>query len=164
MAHFIDTKSNETTANILVDNRPRVAQFTTDGKQLWVSAEIGGTVSIIDVGKKEVVHKISFEIPGINADAIQPVGVRINKAGTKAFVALGPANRIAVVDAKTYKVEKYILVGQRVWNLAFTPDEKLILTTNGTSNDVTVIDVKKQRGYKSIPVGRYPWGIVISDK
>ena len=163
MAHFIDTKTNETVANILVDNRPRVAQFTSDGKQLWVSAEIGGTVTIIDADKKVPIHKISFEIPGINADAIQPVGIRINKAGTKAFVALGPANRIAVIDAKTFKVEKYILVGQRVWNLAFTPDEKLILTTNGTSNDVTVVDVKKQRAFKSITVGRYPWGIVIAN-
>jgi hypothetical protein len=28
-----------------------------------------------------------------------------------------------------------------VWQLAFTPDEKLLFTTNGTSNDVTAIDV-----------------------
>ncbi|MEO1543261.1 MAG: YVTN family beta-propeller repeat protein [Pseudomonadota bacterium] len=160
MAHFIDTKTNETVANILVDNRPRVAQFTPDGKLLWVSAEIGGTVTIIDVATKEPIHKINFEIQGINADAIQPVGVRINKEGTKAFVALGPANRVAIVNAKTYEVEKYILTGQRVWNLAFTPDEKYIYTTNGVSNDVTVIDVAKQRAVRSIRVGRYPWGVV----
>ena len=162
MAHFIDTETNETIANILVDNRPRVAQFTSDGKLLWVSAEIGGTVTIIDVETKKPIHKITFEIPGVNADAIQPVGIRINKAGTKAFVALGPANRIAVINAKTFEVEKYILVGQRVWNLAFTPDEKLILTTNGTSNDVTAVDVRKERAFKSITVGRYPWGVVVA--
>ena len=40
------------------------------------------------------------------------------------FVALGPANRIAVIDQKTKKLIKYLLVGQRVWQLAFTPDEK----------------------------------------
>lgn len=162
MAHFIDTKTNETIANILVDNRPRVAQFTPDGKFLWVSAEIGGTVTIIDVEKKEPIQKITFDIDGINADAIQPVGVRIDSTGTKAFVALGPANRIAVIDAKTYEVEKYILVGQRVWNLAFTPDEKFIYTTNGVSNDVTVIDVAKLRAFRSIRVGRFPWGVVTS--
>jgi hypothetical protein len=42
---------------------------------------------------------------------IQPVGVRILKDGSKAFVALGPANHIAVVNAKTFKVEQYLLVG-----------------------------------------------------
>ena len=137
MAHFIDTKTNETVDNILVDSRPRVAEFNSDGTQLWVSAEIGGTVTIIDPAARKVIHKVTFEIPGVSKDAIQPVGVRITKDGSKAFVALGPANRVAVVDAKTFKVEKYLLVGQRVWNLAFTPDEKLMVTTNGTSNDVS---------------------------
>lgn len=162
MAHFIDTKTNETIENILVDSRPRVAEFNTDGSQLWVSAEIGGTVSIIDPAAKKIIHKITFEIPGVSKDAIQPVGVRISKDGTKAFVALGPANRVAVIDAKTFAVEKYLLVGQRVWNLAFSPDEKHLVTTNGTSNDVSVIDVAALKVIKSIPTGRYPWGVVIA--
>ena len=81
----------------------------------------------------------------MNQDAIQPVGVRITKDGKRAFVALGPANRVAVIDTATFKVERYLLVGQRVWQLAFTPDEKLLFTTNGTSNDVSVIDVERLR-------------------
>ena len=145
MAHFITTDGYKNVENILVDNRPRVAEFKSDGSEVWVSAEIGGTVSVIDPAQKKVTHKINFEIQGITKDAIQPVGVRFNQDNTKAFVALGPANRVAVVDAKTYKVEKYILVGQRVWKLGFTPDYKLLFTTNGTSNDVTVIDVAQRR-------------------
>jgi PQQ-dependent catabolism-associated beta-propeller protein len=162
MAHFIDVETHETVANVLVDARPRVAQFTADGSQVWVSAEIGGTVSIIDAKKREIIHKIKFEIPGITQDAIQPVGIRISKDDTKAFVALGPANRVAVIDAKTFKVLKYLLVGQRVWNLAFTPDEKLLFTTNGNSNDVSVIDVANLKVIKSVQVGRFPWGVVVS--
>ena len=128
---------------MLVDSRPRVAEFTADGSQVWVSAEIGGTVTVIDPKTRKILGKIEFEIPGVNQDAIQPVGVRITKDGKRAFVALGPANRVAVVDAATFKVERYLLVGQRVWQLAFTPDEKLLFTTNGTSNDVSVIDVEQ---------------------
>jgi YVTN family beta-propeller protein len=77
-------------------------------------------------------------------------------------VALGPANRVAVIDTKTFKVLKYILVGQRVWHMAFTPDYKYLLTTNGASNDVSVIDVASEKAFKSIKVGRYPWGVAIS--
>ena len=51
---------------------------------------------------------------------------------------------------------------QRVWQLAFTPDEKLLFTTNGSTNDVSVIDVEKLRVVRSIKVGRYPWGVVIA--
>jgi PQQ-dependent catabolism-associated beta-propeller protein len=162
MAHFIDTETNQTVDNVLVDARPRVAMFSPDGAQLWVSAEIGGTVSVIDPKAHKVIGKVTFEIQGINADAIQPVGVRISKDSKKAYVALGPANRVALVDTATLKVEKYLLVGQRVWNLAFTPDEKLLFTTNGSSNDVSVIDVERQRVVKSIKVGRYPWGVVVA--
>jgi YVTN family beta-propeller protein len=49
-----------------------------------------------------------------------------------------------------------------VWNLGFTPDYKLLFTTNGTSNDVTVIDVASEKAIKSIKTGRYPWGVVSS--
>ncbi len=106
--------------------------------------------------------KIGFEIPGVRAEAIQPVGVRVTRDGKKAFVALGPANRVAVVNGETYEVEDYLLVGQRVWQLAFTPDEKLLFTTNGASNDVSVIDVEALKVTKSIGVGRFPWGIAVS--
>jgi YVTN family beta-propeller protein len=48
-----------------------------------------------------------------------------------------------------------------VWNLAFSPDEKLVYTTNGVSNDVSVIDVDRLKVRKSIRVGRLPWGVVV---
>ena len=37
-------------------------------------------------------------------EALQPVGVRVTKDGKKVFVALGPSNRVAVVDGETWEV------------------------------------------------------------
>ena len=122
MAHFIDTSTRQIVANVLVDSRPRFAEFKRDGSELWVSSEIGGTVSIIDPAKHAVTGKITFEIPGLRREAIQPVGIGMTKDAKTAFIALGPANRIAVVDGTTHQVTKYLLVGQRVWHMAFTPD------------------------------------------
>jgi YVTN family beta-propeller protein len=90
--------------------------------------------------------------------------VRITKDDKTAFVALGPANRVAVVNAQTFEVEKYLLVGQRVWQLAFTPDEKYLISTNGNSNDISIIDVAKLEVIKSITVGRLPWGVVVAPR
>ncbi len=164
MAHFIDTETLEIVGNVLVDTRPRVAQFTPDGSEVWVSSEIGGTVSIIDTESHEIKHKISFEIPGLRAESIQPVGVKISSDGSdKVYIALGPSARVAVVNAKTYEVEKYLLVGPRVWNLEFSPDQKRLFTTNGVSGDVSVIDLEKQRVIKTVKVGRLPWGIVVRE-
>jgi YVTN family beta-propeller protein len=66
-----------------------------------------------------------------------------------------------VINAQTYQVEKYLLVGQRVWNLAFSPDQTRLYTTNGISNDVSIIDLVEQKVTKSVAVGRYPWGVAV---
>ena len=79
-------------------------------------------------------------------------------------MALGPANRIAVINGATHEIQKYLLVGQRVWHMAFTPNEKYPLTTNGVSNDVSIIDVANLKVTKTIQVGELPWGIAISQQ
>ena len=81
MAHFIDTQTRQIVANVLVDSRPRFAEFKHDGSELWVSSEVGGTVSVIDPVKREVSKKIAFDIPGLRKEAIQPVGINITKDG-----------------------------------------------------------------------------------
>jgi len=89
---------------------------------------------------------------------VQPVGVEFAEEARKAFVALGPSNHVAVVDMDDFEVEGYVLVGERVWHMAVTPDERYVFTTNGVSGDVTVIDVAAMEPVKSIKVGRFPWG------
>lgn len=161
MVHWVSTASNAVIDNTLVGQRPRVAVFNPAGTLLWVSSEVGGTVSIIDVATRKVIRTLRFAVKGVPQDKVQPVGIRLTRDGSLAFVALGPANHVAVVDPQTYEVKSYILVGQRVWQMAFTPDEKQLYTTNGVSGDVTVIDVAKLAPIKSIKVGRYPWGVAI---
>ena len=121
-----------------------------------MSSETGANVSVLDAKTRQVVKVIDFEIPGIRAEAIQPVGVRITGDGKLAFVALGPASRVAVIDTEAFEVKKYLLVGQRVWQLAFSPGESKLFTTSGVSNDVSVIDAKRLKVVKSITV-RVSW-------
>jgi len=161
MVHWIDAKTLEIKANTLVDPRPRALSFTADGKQLWVTSEMNSSTMIIDVASKAIIHTIKFAIPAVGQEKIQPVGVVIDARQNWAYVALGPANRVAVVDAKTYEVEKYLLVGARVWNLAFSPNQDRLYTTNGVSHDISIIDTQEHKVTKSIAVGRYPWGLVV---
>lgn len=158
MAHWIDTETQKIFANTLVDSRPRHAEFVKGGSELWVSSEIGGTVSVFDVATQAEQAKISFEVKGVHADRVQPVGFEMTAGDTHAYVALGPSNHVAVVNAETYEVEEYILVGRRVWHMDFNEDRTLAFTTNGVSGDVTVIDVAKRAPVKTIKVGRFPWG------
>jgi len=161
MVHWIDTATHTVIDNTPVGQRPRVAVFSPDGSRLWVSSEIGGTVTVIDVASRKVLKTISFAVKGVPKDKVQPVGIRLTNDGKTAFVALGPANHVAVVDPQSFEVKDYLLVGQRVWQMTFTPDQKQLLTTNGVSGDITVIDVDSLKPIKSIKVGRYPWGVAI---
>ena len=124
MAHFIDAKSHEVVANTLLGSRPRFSAYKSDGSELWVTSEVGGELSIIDPATQKIKTTVRFEIPGLQAEMIQPVGINLTKDGKFGFIDLGPANRVAVVDGATHAVVKYLLVGQRVWHGDFTPDEK----------------------------------------
>jgi YVTN family beta-propeller protein len=79
MAHFIDTATRQIVANVLVDARPRFAEFKRDGSELWVSSEIGGTVSRHRSGQAHGHRQDQFNIPGLRREAIQPVGISITK-------------------------------------------------------------------------------------
>ena len=127
----------------------------------WIAGG-GPALRSRDPASGEVLHKIAFEVPGIQSEFLQPVGVRVTGDGARVFVALGPSNRVAVVDGATWEVLDYLLVGQRVWQLAFTPDERYLISTNGNSNDVSVIDVEALEVIRSVPVGQQPWGVVVA--
>jgi len=89
MVHFIDTASREVVDNLLVGSRPRYSEFKSDGSELWVTSEIGGTLAIIDPATRQLKQTVTFEIPGLRSEAIQPVGINITKDGKLGFIDLG---------------------------------------------------------------------------
>ena len=92
-----------------------------------------------------------------------PVDLLMTADGKTAFVALGRANHVAVVDVASRKVTDYILVGKRPWGLALGRDEETLFVANGLSDDVSIIDVASHRVLKSVAVGRVPYGFLIDD-
>jgi PQQ-dependent catabolism-associated beta-propeller protein len=161
MVHMIDAHSLGLIDNLLVDTRPRFAAYSPDGKQIWVSSEIRGTVTVFDRATHRQIHKIAFSVPGVDAELVQAVGFVLTGDGAHAYVALGPANRVAEVDAHSFVIERLYLVGQRVWHVALSADEKRLYTANGNSSDISVIDIKNHEVLKSLGVGRGPWGVVV---
>ena len=161
MAHLIDTSTFEIVENVLVDSRPRFAEYTPDGKLLL---RLGRDRRHGQRHRPGEERGRSTRSPS-RCRACCPrrssrSAIRVTADGAKAYVALGPANRVAVVDTATWEVTDYLLVGQRVWQLAFSQDGKFLYTTNGNSNDISVIDVETDKVLKSVQVGEQPWGVV----
>ena len=163
LVHVIDLEQGEVIKDILVDTRPRRFALTPDGNELWVTAELAGIVNIIDLKTLKLVADIPFLPTGFRKEQVTPVDVLITTDGQRAYVALGRANHVAVVDVPKRKVIDYILVGKRSWGLALTADEKKLYVANGLSDDITIIDTASLKPIKSVPVGMVPYGILIDD-
>jgi YVTN family beta-propeller protein len=162
--HVIDTEAGEVIADVLVDTRPRRFALTPDARELWVSAELAGVVDILDVASLEIVGTIPFLPTGFRKEQVTPVDLLITRDGGTAYVALGRANHVAVVDVASRKVLDYILVGKRAWGLALSDDERTLYVANGRSDDISIIDTETRENVLSVPVGMVPYGILIDDR
>jgi PQQ-dependent catabolism-associated beta-propeller protein len=153
MVHVIDTASGKVVKNVTVGNRPRRFMITPDDKELWVSNELAGSVSIIDRADHSVKEEIKFEAKGFRPNDITPVGMIMSADGKTAWIGLGRANHVAVVDVPSRKVKSLVLVGKRAWGVALNRDESLLFVANGLSDDVSVVETAGPKTLRSVKGG-----------
>ncbi len=101
LVQVIDVAAKRVVKEIVTATRPRRFAITPDAKRVWVSDEIAGLVEIIDVATLAIVGQVTFDVPGLRHDEITPVDMAISRDGRTAYVTLGRANRVAVVDVAT---------------------------------------------------------------
>jgi YVTN family beta-propeller protein len=159
LVHFIDADSARLVDSVLVGTRPRDAQFSADGRQLWVSSETRATVTVFSMPDRKRLHTIDFDSDDRAPDTVQAVGIVL--APTRAFIALGRGNAVAEVDPVTFAIRRYFPVGQRNWGIGLSPDRKHLYAANGLSGNVTVIDLVANRPMATIAVSGKPWGVVV---
>jgi YVTN family beta-propeller protein len=144
------------------DQRPRHVEFTADGKQLWIAAEVGGTVQIVDVESRKIIETLKFAVPGVAAYRMLPCGIRFTPDGKTAVIALGRADHVALVDVATRTVRAYVPVGKRVWHLAISGDGTTAYAANGLSDTLSVIDLASAKVTATVATGAGPWGVTIA--
>jgi len=105
MVHVIDAASYRMLASVLVD--ARAAQRAVHARRQVdlgiVRAARHGLGSSTSRPAK-ITGKVAFACRALRARNIQAVGLVLTRDGTRAFVALGPANRVAEIDTRTLKV------------------------------------------------------------
>ncbi|WP_210202515.1 PQQ-dependent catabolism-associated beta-propeller protein [Alsobacter soli] len=163
LVHVIDVPSGKVVKDIVVGTRPRRFALSPDGKELWVSCEIAGIVDVIDTATLQSKGQISFLPKGMRREQVTPVDLVMTRDGKTAYVALGRANHVAVVDVASRAVKDYILVGRRPWGMRFSTDEKTLYVANGLSDDLSIVDLASGKVRKTVPVGMVPYGIIVDD-
>jgi PQQ-dependent catabolism-associated beta-propeller protein len=161
LVHVIDVAARRIVKDIPVGKRPR--RFLLAGGELWVSNELGASVSIIRTADHTVLQTLSFLPPGLRSEDVTPVGMALSPDGKTAYVGLGRANHVAVVDVASRQVKGYVLVGRRAWGLAVSRDGQRLYVANGLSDDLTIVDTQSLKALKTLRVGRVPHTVVVDD-
>ena len=136
---------------------------TPDGGEVWVTNELGASVTVLDAKTNVVKETVTFAPKGFRSDDVTPVGIAMTRDGRTAYVTLGRANHVAVVDVATRKVRDYVLVGNRAWGATLNRDESMLVVVNGLSDDISLVDTRTNKVLRSVPVGRVPHTAVIDD-
>jgi len=83
--------------------------------------------------------------------------------GKQIFVACNKSNEIVEVDAKEWKLVRRIPAGNGVYNLAVSPDSKLLVATNKRDASASIFDIATAKELARIPTRRkVVHGVVIS--
>lgn len=161
MVHVVDVASRKVVKNIAVGKRPR--RFLLTPAQLWVTNELGASVSVIGLADHAVQATIDFKPPGMRSEDVTPVGMALSGDGKTAYVGLGRANHVAVVDVASRQVRGYVLVGKRAWGLGLSRDGRRLYVANGMSDDLTIVDTAALKALKTVKAGRSPHSVVVDD-
>src|SRR5204863_452141 len=96
----IDARARNVAANILVDGRPRGVVFTPDGKRAYVTCEVAGTVDVIDVAARRVIHRIKLR------PVDHPVGLIVTRDGRTVYAATGRGDAVVSIDTVADRVTR----------------------------------------------------------
>lgn len=140
---------------IPVGRRGEGFDVAPDGKELWVANAGDGTVSIIDLGAKQVTGTLQANVPGANRLKFTPDGKLV-------FISsLGGAG-ITILDAATHKEVKRIDMPKGAAGIEMQPDGSRAFVACTGHNFVAVIDLKSLEITSRIDAGPQPDGLAWS--
>jgi YVTN family beta-propeller protein len=137
----VETASLTAIKTLSVGSIPSVAVFTPDEKKAYV-AHVSGGLSVIDVGRGEVVRRV----PGLQGAIV----LAISKDGRKVYVARGFDDTVGVLDTRTDRVRKTISAGRDAHSVWVSPDGRFAWIVNRLSNTISVLATDRDRVVRSI--------------
>ena len=137
---------------IKVGNGDEGFDVTLDGRELWAANSQDGTISIIDIAKKEVVQTLDANVRGANR-------LKFTPDGKLAFVSTLGGSDVTVLDTATRKVVKHIPVGHGAAGIQMQSDGSRAFVACTPDNYVAVIDLKSLAVTAHIDAGPNPDGM-----
>jgi YVTN family beta-propeller protein len=136
-------------------NRQYLSPFdvvvSEDGKTIFVVAEEGNELILVDSEKQKVTKKISV--------GERPHSVILSADGKTAYVSNQWADNVYVVDLTKRKITDTLKTAGGPSGLALSNDEKYLYAVNTFSSNVSVIDLENKVEISRLETGNNPTGI-----
>jgi YVTN family beta-propeller protein len=161
---ILNTETGTRIAKIDLPGFPFAVAAVTKGafkdRKVYVTSERDGLVSVVDPQTLTVVKSVKT--------GAQTIGVVLNNAQTRLYVANAGSDTISVLDTATDRVIKTVLLrpdvarglaGATPTGLSLSMDEARLFVTLGDMNAVAVVETQtgKIEGY--LPTGWYPTSV-----
>ncbi len=127
---------------------------SADGKRLYVVAQEGKALLVVDNETQKVLNKISV--------GNQPHSVILNSDGKRAYVSNQWSDNVSVIDLTTSIVIDTLKTGNGPAGLSLSADGKFLYVVNSYSSDISVIDLNTREEIKRLIAGNNPTGIKLS--
>ena len=125
-----------------------------DGSRLFVIAQEGNALLVIDTQTNKVIDKIAV---GEN-----PHSIIIKNDGNTAFVSNQWADNIFEIDLSLSKVVDTLKTGSGPAGLVLSADEKFLYVVDSYSSEVSIINLQTKTEIKRLMAGNNPVGMDIS--
>ncbi len=147
LALLVPASLHAGSSNSLLDVHP-------DGSRLIVANADNGTVSIVDLKERKLLHEVPV--------GDKPEGVTWVGRSSLAAVAVYREDRVVFVDAAAGKVVQKLPVSDEPYGIVATRDGTRAYVTHEYPGKVAEIDLKSRKVLREMPAGSFPRGIALS--
>jgi len=122
-----------------------------DGNTLYVVAEEGNSLLVVDTRKREVINKIEV--------GEHPHSVVLTSDGSKAFVSNQWSDNVSVIDLINLKVTGTLNTSGGPAGIALSADEQFLYAVNSYTSDLSLIEIQSGEERSRLVTGNNPTGI-----
>ena len=125
-----------------------------DGKYLYVVAEEGNALLVVNTEKNKVTREIKV--------GVRPHSVVVSRDGETAYVSNQWSDNVSVIDLKEYIVTDTLSTGGGPAGLTLSADGNSLYSANSFSSDLSIIDLASGAERNRLFTGNNPTGVQIS--
>lgn len=127
---------------------------SNDGRNLYVVAEEGNVLLVVDTKKQKVTQKIEV--------GIRPHSIILGKDGNTAYVSNQWSDNVSVIDLTRFIVTDTLKTAGGPAGVALSRDGKYLYVANSFSSDLSVIDLATGAEQKRLVTGNNPTGVHVN--